>query len=131
MERYLKQFQTPASFAYTFIAFFVVWFFGLFYCNPYNGTDEYKISEYYSDISTYCRFYDGIHVGIGYGFTWSQLFLYSAQVIGISCLFEATINIFRDIKFEIEPTEISVIKIVLIRLIQVPLIMFCLARLGT
>tara|TARA_B100000963_G_C22523128_1_gene623979 strand:+ start:93 stop:500 length:408 start_codon:yes stop_codon:yes gene_type:complete len=133
MERYLKQFQTSESLAFTFISFFVIWFFGMYYCNPPTLlADESKIAAYYDDVNNYCRFYAGIsdEIAIGYGFTWSQLFWYSSQVLGLSIVFEATINIFRNKTFEIEPTSNSIIGIVSVRLIQLPIIMIGLAALA-
>ena len=133
MERYLKQFQTSESLAFTFISFFVIWFFGMFYCNPPTlGADESKIAAYYDDITNYCRFYAGIagSIQVGYGLTWSELFWYSSQVLGLSIVFEATINIFRNKTFEIEPASNSIIEIVSIRLIQLPIIIIGLAALA-
>ena len=133
MERYLKQFQTSESLAFTFISFFVIWFFGMYYCNPPTLlADESKIAAYYDDVNNYCRFYAGIsdEIAIGYGFTWSQLFWYSSQVLGLSIVFEATINIFRNKTFEIKPASNSIIGIVSVRLIQLPIIMIGLAALA-
>jgi len=105
----------------------------MYYCNPPTLlADESKIAAYYDDVNNYCRFYAGIsdEIAIGYGFTWSQLFWYSSQVLGLSIVFEATINIFRNKTFEIEPTSNSIIGIVSVRLIQLPIIMIGLAALA-
>ena len=133
MERYLKQFETSESLAFTFISFFIIWFFGMFYCNPPTlGADESIIAAYYRDLNSYCRFYSSIagSIQVGYSLTWSELFWYSSQVLGLSVVFEATINIFRNKTFEIEPASNSIIGIVSIRLIQMPLIMISLGALA-
>ena len=131
MERYLKQFQTSESLASTYISFFLIWFFGMYYCNPPTlGADESIIAAYYRDLNNYCRFYSSISdsIQVGHSLTWSELFWYSSQVLGLSIVFEATINIFRNMAFE--PASNSIIGIVSVRLIQLPIIMIGLAALA-
>ncbi len=140
-KRYIDKFSTGESFLITTWAWIIPMFGGNLYCKPMSlyGTESFEeYSEYTRSLTGFCSLHQDAITALTTGVRWDStytVFQYSLLILVTSVLIECLINLYGDSKRGIKfisasPGENTLSKLVSIRLLQIPLIMFVLSALG-
>lgn len=136
-KRYIDKFSTGVSFLITTWAWIIPMFGGQLYCKPMSlyGTESFEeYSEYTQSLTGFCSLHQDAITALTTGVRWDStytVFQYSLLILITSVLIECLINLYEDIEKGVNSLRKNTLsKLISIRLIQIPLIMFVLSALG-
>ena len=143
-KNYLNRLHPEVAYGVTFFTYWLTPFFSNIYCNPKtfihfeNGvTGAWNEKAYYAyqdSLEGYCDYYDNIYMGFfSYGDnTFYELFTFSLIIVFASMLLELFFHLFdRNIDHEELSKENRTLKKYFIeRLIQIPVVYFCVMFVG-
>ena len=136
-KRYIDKFSTWVSFLITTWAWIIPMFGGQLYCKPMSlyGPESFEeYSEYTRSLTGFCSLHQDAITALTTGVRWDStytVFQYSLLILITSVLIECLINLYEDIEKGVNSLRKNTLsKLVSIRLLQIPLIMFVLFALG-